>query len=83
MPVRPMFIITASLMTAVYSIICIYKLAMSPANAMSDVSSFLIFDPVFWFWTAVAWLSSYLLIRSYLLCEWKNGRLIWMKQKTC
>jgi len=75
MSVKPIFIIFFSLLTAIYSIIHIYQLAVPSSqyaekimmeNAITDSTSLLIFNFSFWFWTILAWISAYLLIRSYL-----------------
>lgn len=75
MPVRPIFIICLSFISAIYSVIHIYRLAVPSfrytesllANSISETPPTLILDPVFWFWTILAWISAYFLIRNYLI----------------
>jgi hypothetical protein len=75
MPVRQIFVIVCSLVTAIYSIIQIYKIALRSlsamdellASAVSESPSLLILDPIFWLWTIIAWISSFFLIRNYLI----------------
>lgn len=72
---RPILIIIVSLITAIYAVINIYRIAIySIHHAESmlkhqivDSTPFLILNPVFWFWTVLAWLSAYLLIKNYLV----------------
>jgi len=63
MPLRLVFMISISAISAIYSIIHIYRLAVPSFRYTENL---LILDPVFWCWTVVAWVSAYCLIKSYI-----------------
>lgn len=71
---KPKICIISSLCTAILAIYHIYKLAIESVwindQAIDDAAvhakPFFILDASFWFWTMIAWISAFVLIRSYI-----------------
>lgn len=82
MPVRPILIILVSFVTAIYSVLHIFRLAVPSyqyvegklVSSMSESPSLIILDPAFWFWTIITWLSAYFLISNYIRLQQRFGR---------
>lgn len=61
MPYKSALKIIISIIVVCLSVYNIFVLAMTPS------SSFLMLNYYFWFWTILAWISVYLIIRNYLV----------------
>lgn len=84
MPTWPLLICFSSIIAACVSIYHIFMLMIGSLKLPKDIthhtisepSLFLIFDYSFWFWTILAWLSTYLLIKNIIRLETYFNRYI-------